>query len=327
MNDTITEVGGLHVGHARLDAIPSGCTVIVFPDGTASAGVDIRGGAPGTCGTDTLNPLNLVERIDGLFFSGGSAFGLSVADGLRQCLSERGTGFDTGHGVIPIVSGAIIFDLGINTTGNYPGPDLAETALRNASAGPVLEGSVGAGTGATVGKIFGFERCMKSGLGSSCITACGGVKVGALVVVNSFGEVYDPSTGSKVAGARKGPQSTELADSIPEIMNLSCYRGFSNTENTIIGAVATNARLDKTQLTKVAQMSHDGLARTVFPVHTQYDGDTIFALSCGGVQGIEVSLIGTLAVLAVTEAILRAVRKATSIAGIPAVANLGILGA
>ncbi len=322
INDTITGVGGLRVGHAQLDGIPSGCTVIVFPDGDAAAGVDIRGGAPGTHGTDALNPLNLVDRIDGVFFAGGSAFGLSVADGLRRSLSERGAGFDTGHGVIPIVSGAIIFDLGINTTGIYPGPDLAKAAFDAASAAPVAEGNVGAGTGATVGKLFGFERCMKSGVGSSCITGCGGVKVGALAVVNSFGEVYDPSTGLKVAGARKGPHSTDLADSIPEIMNLSCYRGFSKPENTIIGAVATNARLDKTQLTKIAQMSHDGLARTVFPVHTQYDGDTIFALSCGGIEGVEVSLIGTLAVLAVTEAILRAVRKATSIAGIPAVADL-----
>lgn len=321
-NDTITEVGGLHVGHAQLDGIPSGCTVIVFPGGGVAAGVDIRGGAPGTYGTDTLYPLNLVERVNGLFFAGGSAFGLSVGDGLRRCLSERGVGFDSGHGIIPIVSGAIIFDLGMNATGIYPGPDLAETAFKDASAGPVPEGCVGAGTGATVGKIFSFERCMKSGIGSSCITAGGGLKVGSLIVVNAFGDVYDPSTGAKAAGARKDPQSLDLADSIPEIMDLSGYRGFAGTESTIIGAVATNARLDKTQLTKVAQMAHDGLARTVFPVHTQYDGDTIFALSCGKIEGAEVSLVGTLAVLAVTEAILRAVRKAEGLKGIPAVADL-----
>ncbi|MEN6437988.1 MAG: P1 family peptidase [Syntrophobacter sp.] len=320
-NDTITEVGGLRVGHAELEGIPSGCTV-VLPDGAATAGVDVRGGAPGTFGTDSLNPLNLVGQVNGLFFAGGSAFGLSAADGLMSRLRERGVGFDSGYGLIPIVAGAIIFDLGVNDTGVFPGPELSIEACADASAGPVREGSVGCGLGATVGKLFGPERRMKGGLGSSCIHGGGGIKVGALIVVNAFGEVFDPANGRKVAGARKNPRSLQLADSFPEIMKKTSFRGFAGGEGTIIGVVATNAALTKVQLAKVAQMTHDGLARAVSPVHTQYDGDTIFALSCGNLEGADVSLIGTLAAMAASEAILRAVRKATGLPGIPAVSDL-----
>ncbi len=320
-NDTITEVGGIRVGHAELKGIPSGCTVIL-PDDGAPAGVDIRGGAPGTYGADSLNPLNLVGRVNGLFFAGGSAFGLSAADGLRRYLRDRRVGFDTGHGLVPIVAGAIIFDLGINETEVYPDAQLAIEACGNASSGPVREGSAGAGLGATVGKLFGPERRMKGGVGSSCIHARNGIKVGALMVVNAFGEIYDPSTGAKVAGARKDAASLELSDSLPELTEMACVKGFAEGEATIVGAVATNARFNKTQLTKVAQMAHDGLARTVFPVHTQFDGDAVFALSCGDIQGADVSMIGSLAVLATSEAILRAVRKAASVAGIPSVADL-----
>ncbi len=320
-NDTITEVGGIRVGHAELKGAPSGCTVIV-PDGGAPAGVDIRGGAPGTYGADSLNPVNLVSRVDGLFFAGGSAFGLSAADGMRHYLRDRGVGFDSGHGLVPIVAGAIIFDLGINETQVYPDAALAAEACGNASYGPVREGSAGAGLGATVGKLFGPERRMKGGVGSSCIHAGNGVKVGALIVVNAFGEVYDPATGAKVAGARKDAGSLELGDSMPEITGMACIRGFSEGQATIVGAVATNTKLDKTQLTKVAQMAHDGLARTVFPVHTQFDGDAIFALSCGDIPGADVSMIGALAVLAVSEAVLRAVRKAEPLAGTPSVNDL-----
>ncbi|MEM5788300.1 MAG: P1 family peptidase [Syntrophobacteraceae bacterium] len=320
-NDTITEVGGLLVGHAELDGCPTGCTVIL-PDVCVAAGVDVRGGAPGTYGTDSLNPLNLVGKVNGFFFAGGSAFGLSTADGLRQCLYEKGLGFDSGHGRIPIVAGAIIFDLGVNRTGLFPGPELAGLACGNASALPVAEGSVGAGLGATVGKLFGFDRCMKGGVGSCCIHAGGGIKVGALMVVNAFGEIFDPSTGAKVAGARKSALSLELADSIPELLRKNSFRGFAEGEGTIVGVVATNAKMSKLQLTKIAQMTHDGLARAVSPVHTQYDGDTVFAVSCGSVEGAEVSLIGTLAAMAASEAIIRAVRKAEGVSGIPAATDL-----
>lgn len=302
-----------------MDAAPSGCTVIL-PDCGAVAGVDIRGGAPGTFGTDTLNPLNLVDKVNGLFFAGGSAFGLSAADGVRKYLKECNAGFETGHGVVPIVAGAIIFDLGINKTGIYPDSELALKACRNASAEIVEEGSFGAGTGATVGKLFGFERCMKGGVGSSLIHGAKGLKVGALMVVNSFGEIFDPDTCVKVAGARRSAESADLVDTVPALLRMTGFRGgFRNGENTAVGAIATNALLNKVQLTKVAQMAHDGLARAIYPVHTQYDGDTIFALSCGTMAGVEVSLIGALAVIAAQRAILRAVRKAHSLEGIPCV--------
>jgi L-aminopeptidase/D-esterase-like protein len=317
-NDTITAIEGVRVGHAQLEGIPSGCTVIL-PELGAVAGVDIRGGAPGTFGADTLNPLNLVEKVNGIFFSGGSAFGLSAADGVRRYLKDRNVGFATGYGVVPIVAGAIIFDLGVNRTGVYPGAELAFEACRNASSEPVEEGNAGAGTGATVGKLFGFERCMKGGVGSSLLHGAAGLKVGALMVVNAFGEIIDPDTGMKIAGARKGGESREMVDTIPALMKMTGFLGGFPGENTVIGAIATNALLNKVQLTKVAQMAHDGLARTIYPTHTQYDGDTVFALSCGDLEGMELSLIGALAVIAAGEAILRAVRKAHSLEGIPGV--------
>ncbi len=321
-NDTLTAVEGIRVGHAEQEGAPTGCTVVLFEE-EAVAGVEVRGGAPGTFGTDSLNPLNLVSKVHGLFFAGGSAFGLSAADGVRRYLTERNLGFDSGHGLVPIVAGAIIFDLAVNRTGIYPGPELAYAACRNASNTVVAEGSIGAGRGATVGKLFGADLCMKGGVGSSCIRAGGGIKVAALIVVNAFGEIIDPATGHKVAGVRKSPESRCLADTVPELLKRTCFGGgFPGGQGTVIGAVATNAALSKVQLTKVAQMAHDGLARAVYPVHTQYDGDTVFALSCGSVECAEVSLIGTLAAMAASEAILRAVRKARGEGGIPAAADI-----
>jgi L-aminopeptidase/D-esterase-like protein len=308
-NDTITAIGGIRVGHAQLESIPSGCTVIL-PEGGAVAGVDIRGGAPGTYGADTLNPVNLVDRINGLFFAGGSAFGLSCADGVREYLKDRKEGFATGHGVVPIVAGAIIFDLGVNPTDIYPDARLGLEACRRASSQTVLEGRAGAGSGATVAKLFGFERCVPAGIGSSLITGAAGLKVGALIVVNAFGEIFDPATGACVAGARSGGTAGEPIDTLPALQNMTGFPAGFSTQNTVVGAIVTNARLNKVQLTKVAQMAHDGLARTIFPAHTQYDGDTLFALSRGSLEGMEVSLVGALAVIAVERAILRGVRKA-----------------
>ncbi len=240
-NDTITAIEGVRVGHAQLEGIHSGCTVIL-PERGAVAGVDIRGGAPGTFGADTLNPLNLVEKVNGIFFSGGSAFGLSVAGGVQRYLQDCNVGFNTGYGVVPIVTGAIIFDLGVNRTGVYPGTDLAFEACRNASSEPVAEGNAGAGTGATVGKLFGFERCMKGGVGSSLLHGADGLKVGALMVVNAFGEIVDPNTGMKIAGARKSPGSNELVETVPALMKMTGFLGgFPAGESTVIGAIATNA--------------------------------------------------------------------------------------
>jgi L-aminopeptidase/D-esterase-like protein len=320
-NDTLTAIDGLRVGHAEMQGAPTGCTVILTPQGVP-AGVDVRGGAPGTYGTDTLNPLNLVDRVNGMFFTGGSAFGLSVGDGLRQYLRTQGVGFDSGHGRIPIVCGAVIFDLSLNDTDNYPDPSLALQACQNANSDPVAEGCVGAGIGATVGKLYGIERAMKGGLGSACIQTAAGLQVAALMVVNAFGDIYDPGLGRLIAGCREGEDNLRLLDADREMHRLQSLRGFPDGQNTVVGVVATNAQCNKTQLTKIAQMAHDGLARTVAPAHTLYDGDTIFALSCGSLPAYEMTVIGSLAAQATAQAILRAVTKAHRYRNIPASSDL-----
>lgn len=317
LNDTLTAIPGIRVGHAVLPDESSGCTV-VLPDDGAVAGVEVRGGAPGTYGTDALNPVNLVDTIHGLFFSGGSAFGLSVADGLRQYLAERRKGFETEYGVVPIVAGAIIFDLGMIVSGRYPDRQLGYLACENASCAPVEEGCAGAGAGATVGKILGRSRAMKAGIGSACIQGAGGVKMGALIVVNALGNIVDPADGKMIAGCRKSEESREILDADTEIEHLHSLSGFSGPSATVVGCVATDAKLSKTQLTKVAQMAHDGLARTIYPAHTMLDGDTLFALSCGGKEGTDLSILGSLAARATALAVLRGVRKARSVAPFPA---------
>jgi L-aminopeptidase/D-esterase-like protein len=320
-NDTLTAIKGIAVGHADLPDAPSGCTVIIPSDGAVAA-VDVRGGAPGTYGTDTLNPVNLIDRVHGLFFAGGSAFGLSVADGLRRFLGDQRVGFDSGCGLVPIVVGAIIFDLGVNRSGRHPDADLGFLACQRASTNPVAEGCVGAGLGATVGKLYGLDRAMKSGLGSAFIGTQTGVEVGALVVVNAFGDIIDPALSRLIAGCRRSPVSNELVDSQQEMHRLTTLRSFRDGQHTVVGVVATNVKLSKTQLTRVAQMAHDGLARTVYPTHTQYDGDTLFALSCGDLESVEVSVVGALAAQAMAQAILRAAWKAHSLGNLPAYKDL-----
>ncbi|MCU0588620.1 MAG: P1 family peptidase [Syntrophobacteraceae bacterium] len=320
-NNTLTAIEGIRVGHAALAGVPSGCTVIL-PVGGATAGVDVRGGAPATCGTDTLNPLNLVHRVHGIFLAGGSTFGMSVAEGVKRYLRERSIGFESGHGPIPIVAGAMIFDLGLNASERFPDADLGLSACAAATGAPVEQGSVGAGLGATVGKIHGIHRAMRGGLGSSCVEGASGLKVAALMVVNAFGNIQDPSEHRAIAGCRQAPDSLELVDADLEMRRLTRLRGFPDGRHTIIGTVATNARLTKRELTKVAQMAHDGLARTVTPAHTLYDGDTIFALSRGSLDDVEVTVVGALAAQAVAEAILSAVRTAEPLGGLPACRNL-----
>jgi L-aminopeptidase/D-esterase-like protein len=320
-NDTLTGIKGVLVGHAGLPDASSGCTVIL-PTNGAVAGVDIRGGAPGTYGTDSLNPINLVDRVQGVFFTGGSAFGLAVAEGLRQYLTERKLGFDTGYGLVPIVAGAVIFDLAMNNTGRYPDLALGREACFAASDDPVEEGCAGAGLGATVGKLYGHAQGMKSGLGSALVTTPSGIRVGALMVVNAFGDVLDPAKNQILAGCRRSPDGKDLANADLQIQRMDRLSGFPEGQNTVVGAVVTNVKMNKSQLTKVAQMAHDGLARTITPAHTQYDGDTIFALSVGELQSVEVSIVGALAADATAQAVLRAVRKARSLGGLPAHADL-----
>jgi L-aminopeptidase/D-esterase-like protein len=320
-NNTLTAIRGIAVGHAGLPDTPSGCTVVI-PTGGAVAGVDVRGGAPGTYGTDTLNPVNLVDRVHGLFFTGGSGFGLGVAEGLKLFLKEQNVGFNSGHGLVPIIAGAVIFDLGMNRSERYPDPALGYMACQNASFDPVTEGCVGAGLGATVGKLYGLERAMKSGLGSTFLRTETGLEVGALIVVNAFGDIVDPALNQPIAGCRKSAVSKELIDSDREIQRLATLRLFVDGQHTVVGVVATNARLTKTQLTKVAQMAHDGLARTVYPAHTLYDGDTLFALSCGELESVEVTVIGALAARVTAQAVLRAVHKAHALGDLPAYMDL-----
>lgn len=318
----LTAVDGLKVGHHTLKERPTGCTVIVAEKG-AVGGVDVRGSAPGTRETDLLHPTATVNVVHAIVLSGGSAFGLDAAGGAVRALEQRGIGLKFGGALIPIVPAAILFDLGVGDGSIRPGADCGAAAVAAAGDGPVSEGNVGAGAGATVGKMAGRERAMKGGLGTAAIVLPDGLVVAALVAVNARGDVVDPATGRVVAGMRtedgKGLADVRLA------LRSGLFRppAPAPLEHTTIGVVATNAALTKTQATKVAQMAHDGLARAVVPAHTSGDGDAIFALATGTRAGeAPIDTIGALAADAMAEAILRAVRAATGIPGYPAARDL-----
>jgi L-aminopeptidase/D-esterase-like protein len=316
----LTAVPGLKVGHHTLDRRPTGCTV-VLTEGGAVGGVDVRGGAPGTRETELLNPVNTVSEVHGIALSGGSAFGLAAADGVMKFLEEKGIGFRTSGGAVPIVPSAILFDLGVGDASIRPGADCGYAAARAAGAGPVDEGNVGAGAGATVGKLLGSKRAMKGGLGSASIQLPGGLVVAALVAVNAVGNVTDPATGRFIAGAR-----TDDGGSIADLrawLRKGPAAGARPLENTTLGVVATNARLTKAQATRIAQMAHDGYARAIYPSHLTSDGDTIFALATGGhAAAADVNVIGAAAADATAEAIVRAVRAARGVPGYPAARDL-----
>ncbi len=316
----LTAIAGLKVGHHTLAARPTGCTV-VLAEGGAVAGVDVRGAAPGTRETDLLNPLNLVDTVHAIVLAGGSAFGLDAASGVMRYLEERRIGFSTAYGVVPIVPAAILFDLGVGDPTIRPGADCGYAAAVSASAGPVAEGNVGAGAGATIGKMMGMDRAMKGGVGTASIALPDGLVVAALVAVNAYGDVIDPATGRVVAGVRTA-DGTRLADA-RVLLRTGAAQKKALGENSTIGIVATNARLTKTQAAKVAQMAHDGLARSITPVHSLSDGDTLFALATGTLAGdADVSRVGALAAEAVADAVLRAVRAAQGLPGFPAARDL-----
>jgi L-aminopeptidase/D-esterase-like protein len=304
MNTTITAVPGVRVGHAQNTEALTGCTVILCEAG-AVGGVDQRGGAPGTRETDLLRPMHRVEKVHGVLLTGGSAFGLDAAGGVMRFLEERGIGFDVGVALVPIVPAAVIFDLAIGHADVRPDAAMAYQACLNATANAVIEGSVGAGTGATVGKILGMQNATKAGVGSACIEIADGLFVGAIAVVNALGDVIDPRNGEIIAGARS---EESFADTL-KVMRQFQAMSSATTNNTVIGVVATNAKLSKEEANKVAQMAQDGLARAVHPAHTMYDGDTIFTLSTGGVPA-DVNLIGAFAAEMFAEAIVRGVRTA-----------------
>ncbi len=317
----LTDVTGLRVGHFTDPRRPTGCTV-VLAEGGAVCGVDVRGGAPGTRETDLLDPVNTVQQVHAVVLSGGSAFGLETATGVVRYLEEKGIGFPVGVGRVPIVPAAILFDLGIGDWTIRPDAKAGYEAARAAATGPVAEGSVGAGAGATVGKVFGPGSAMKGGVGTASLRLPSGAVVAALVAVNAYGDVVDAATGRPLAGARtadgkglRGAVDALLAGAPPG-------RSLAG-QNTSIGVVATNVTLTKTEATKVAQMAHDGIARAVAPAHTMFDGDTLFALATGERGGpANVSAIGALAADAVTDAIVRAVRAATGVPGFPAARDL-----
>jgi L-aminopeptidase/D-esterase-like protein len=320
MNHTITAVEGITVGHHTLTERPTGCTVVIAEKG-AAAGVDVRGGAPGTRETDLLNPLNLVQQVHAVVLAGGSAFGLSTADGVIRYLEQKQIGFPYGGRVIPIVPAAILFDLSVGDASVRPGPDCGYAAARTATNAPVPEGNVGAGAGATIGKWLRSDRGMKGGIGSSAIELPDGIVIGAIVAVNAAGNVVDTATGRFIAGSR-----TEDGRSIEDARALLRSRSRASAApgaNTTIGVVATNATLTKVQAAKVAQMAHDGYARALYPAHLTVDGDTIFALATGTHAGaVDLDQIGALAADAVAEAIARAARAATGIPGYPAARDL-----
>ena len=303
---TITAVPGIRVGHIEDEEAGTGCTVIVVPGG-AIGGVDVRGSAPGTRETDLLNPVHTVERVHAVVLAGGSAYGLAAADGVMQALEEMGIGLDVGVAKVPIVPAAVLFDLAYKSAAVRPNGAMGYAAASLADASPVREGSVGAGCGATVGKLLGMERASKGGVGSFAM-ALGDLVVGAIVAVNALGEVVDPESGEILAGIRNDPafqRDKPFLPSLDVLMGAQTEAFFG--QNTTIGCIATNARLNKAEANKVAQMAHDGLAKTIRPVHTPYDGDTLFALSIGDVQS-RVELVGALAVEAVVNSVLRAVK-------------------
>lgn len=317
---TITAVPGIRVGHATDPDALTGCSVVLCEDG-AVGGVDQRGGAPGTRETDLLRPLHLVERVHAVLLAGGSAFGLAAADGVVRYLRERDVGFDAGPARVPIVPGAILFDLDLGDPDVHPDAAMGLAACRDASQEPVLEGNVGAGAGASVGRILGPARAMKGGIGSTAVRLGEHLVVGALVAVNAFGDVVDPGTGQVVAGARQ-PERDEPADSMSILALMAGAASSPFPSSTVIGVVASNARLTKEEANKVAQMAQDGIARTVRPAHTMFDGDTLFALATGRVTA-DVNLVGAYAAEVVAESVLRAVRAAQRAGGIPAAADLG----
>lgn len=319
---SITDIPGIQVGHHTLSERPTGCTVVLAPPNTVG-GVDQRGGAPGTAETNLLAPENMVEIVNAIVLSGGSAFGLASRDGVMTYLREKKVGYQAGAAVVPIVPAAILFDLGVG--GNpeiVPTADCGYKAATAAAAGrAVEEGSVGAGAGATVGKFAGGGRSMKGGVGTASIRGDNGLIVGALIAVNAAGSIFDRRTGLPVAGVRK-TDGSGLENPFELIRRVTAPPP-REMENTTIGVVATNARLTKAQALRVAIMAQDGLARAMFPSHTPGDGDTLFVLATGGLEGApNVSRIGSLGAEAVSDAILNAVIKAKGLPNIPSVSDL-----
>ncbi len=325
MNATLTAVSGLEVGHHTDLDHATGCTVVLCRAG-ASAGVDVRGGSPGTRETDLLQPMRRVDRVHAVVLSGGSAYGLDAASGVMRYLEEAGIGVRVGAAIVPIVSAAILFDLGLITGEVRPGPAEGYVAAQAASNAPVTEGSVGAGTGATVGKLLGLERAVKGGIGSAAVTLPDGITVAALIAVNAVGDVVDHNTGQLLAAPRRVGEPG-FVSSVAALLwgeEAASEESAPSLGNTTIGVVATDATLTKEEANWLARVSHDGLALTIRPCHTPRDGDTMFAMATNQRQSPgDLTPMGAAAVEVAARAVLRAVRTATGLGGVPAMSELG----
>jgi L-aminopeptidase/D-esterase-like protein len=321
LRDAITDVPGIRVGHWTDRRAATGCTVVLCEKG-AVGGVDVRGGAPGTRETDALRPGTLVQGVHAVLLTGGSAWGLDAAGGVMRYLEERGVGWVFGAGPVPVVVGAVLYDLRVGRGDVRPDAEAGYKACQAARAGAVAQGSVGAGTGATVGKVLGMERCLKGGLGmaSEALPSAGdGLVVGALAAVNCFGEVVDPASGQVIAGPR--------AEGGGFVSTVDVLRGLGQApwggESTTLAVVATNARLTKEYACRLASVAHDGLARAIRPVHTMVDGDVVFAMATGqtALEPMRYAALEALAAQAVERAVLKAVREAHGLAGVPSAAE------
>lgn len=320
--NSLTDVPGLLVGHAQDDTALTGCTVIICPQG-ATGGVDQRGGAPGTRETDALRPMHLVEHVHAIILAGGSAFGLDAAGGVMRYLEEQGVGFDTGVAKVPIVASAILFDLALGNPAIRPDAQMGYQACLAASSPNHRQGNVGAGCGATVGKILGLSQATKSGLGMASLAFGNGLVIGALAAVNAFGEILHPENGEILAGARTpggAPAFTKTLDIFASFAGQSSPPPAAG-QNTIIGVIATNAKLNKEQANKFAQVAHNGIALTTRPAHTMFDGDTIFALATNQIQA-DANLITAFAPQVMAKAIVNAVLHAMPAGGLPSYSSL-----
>jgi L-aminopeptidase/D-esterase-like protein len=328
LQNAITDVPGIKVGHAHDAEALTGCTVILSEKG-AVGGVDQRGGAPGTRETDLMRPMHLVQKAQAIVLSGGSAFGLESATGVVRYLEEKGIGFDVRVAKVPIVPAAIIFDLGIGRSDVRPDAVMGYQACKNASSERPAEGNAGAGMGATVGKILGMAGAMKSGIGTASMDLGGGALIGAIVAVNAFGDIVDPASGQILAGVRTtkvGPMqigSGPFANTLEVMKSMAgkTIMRIASWGNSVIGVVATNVKLSKEEANKLAQMAHDGLAQTIRPAHTMVDGDTLFALSTG-TKKIDVNIVGAYGAEVVAQSIVNAVMAATAVENLPSAKDI-----
>ncbi len=317
-NYTLTAIKGIQVGHMHDEEALTGCTVVLCPPQTVG-GIDQRGGAPGTHETDLLRPSRRVEHVNAIVLTGGSAYGLATVTGVMRFLEERGIGHDVGLGVVPIVPAAVIFDLGLGSFQTRPDQQMGYAAADNASTTPVREGNIGAGIGASIGKLAGMEFACKAGIGTYALHLQDGLIIAALAVVNALGDVLS-ETGQILGGTRTPPHGKTFADSL-KVLQTHISTPTAGT-NTTLAIVATNATLTKQATNKVAELAQNGLARAIRPVHTLFDGDTVFALATGELGAVDVNIVGSFAAEVLATAIRRAVLAAEPLGGLPSATDI-----